>query len=165
MGKWIACGASFITGDVIRWVEPIWKQRTRKTERGRQIGARIVTAQVLRCDEGWACLMVEPGGCVLQPFDGYQGVVGKEHQLEGEIRRRRGPIGQGEAHRALWSDESARAVVASRFFRGEPDAVPQPPPRPWRLPHPDAGKRGGRAGRYRGRGAGKRGPRLRPRSR
>jgi hypothetical protein len=26
MGKWEPCGRAFITGDVIRWVEPVWME-------------------------------------------------------------------------------------------------------------------------------------------
>ena len=45
MEKWIPCGDKFITGDVIRWVEPVWKPKQKKTERGEKIGYRLVIDQ------------------------------------------------------------------------------------------------------------------------
>jgi hypothetical protein len=149
MTGWLPCGSRFVTGDVVRWAEPIWKRRTYKTEKGKQLGTRLVTATVERCNEEWAVLRVEPGGCILRPFDGYQGVVGKEHMVAGEIRRRKGPIGQGEAYRALCGDESARSQIASIFFRPEPEAIPQPAGRQAWRPAPKARTRGGGSGRRR----------------
>jgi hypothetical protein len=107
MTRWVPCGPDFVTGDMVRWSEPIWKQRVRKTDQARKIGMRQITATVKGRNGEWALLEVEPGGCILRPFDGYQGIVGKEHMVEGEIRRRRRPIGEGDAHRALCGDHCA----------------------------------------------------------
>jgi hypothetical protein len=164
MARWIACGAQFVTGDVVRWVEAIWGPKDRKTGKSLPIGTRRMRAQVLERDQVWARLEILPRGCILKAFDGYEGMVGKP--LQGEIRRRCGPIGEGAAHRLEWTDESAREIVMSRFLGPEPQPMTPQPAGPRRFrPHPDAGKRGGRAGRYRQPGAGKRGPRPRPRSR
>ena len=123
MTRWVPCGAQFVTGDVVRWVEPIWGPKNRKTGKSLPIGTRRVRAQVLECDREWARLEIVPRGCILKAFDGYEGMVGKP--LEGEIMRRRGPIGEGAAHRRVGNDEeeSARSIVASRFRGPEPQAV------------------------------------------
>lgn len=111
MATWIGCGENFITGDVIRWVEPVWKAKARKNEKTKRIGARMVTAQVMSCGPEWAVLDVI--ACKTEGVDPWYMVK----ELEGEIRRRRAPIGQGDAHRKPWSDEGARSITASRFFK------------------------------------------------
>jgi hypothetical protein len=158
MARWIPCGAQFVTGDVVRWVEPIWGPRHRKTGRSLPIGMRRLRAQVLECDEEWARLEIVPRGCILKAFDGYEGMVGKP--LQGEIRRRRGPIGEGAAHRREWTDESARALVASRFLGPEPQAM-APKPGAWRPAGPRPGGGGSARTTRKGYGRGRKGPRTR----
>jgi hypothetical protein len=126
MEKWIPCGDKFITGDVIRWVEPVWKPK-QKTERGEKIGYRLVVAQVMRCDSEWVSLEVM--NCKHHLLDGW-----KVDALDGHIRRRRGPIGQGGAQRALVGDQEARAITASRYLN-EPEGPPPEGPKA-EAPHP-----------------------------
>lgn len=159
MATWVPCGSEFITGDVIRWVEPAWKPKARKTEKARKVGARLVTAQVLACDMEWATLEVR--ACEVQAIDGWT-----VKPLDGEVRRRRGPIGQGGAARMVWSDESARSLAASRFFSGEETLVARPVVASPGLWPPAQGRESGsvtgsaRGGRFR---RGKKNPTRRPR--
>jgi hypothetical protein len=89
MPKWISCGAAFITGDVIRWVEPVWKPKTRRAQRSVKIGTRLIVAEVESCDaEGWVRLVVRQSQT--KALHGW--IIPK---LDGVIRRRRGPTGQG----------------------------------------------------------------------
>jgi hypothetical protein len=151
MTKWITCGEEFITGDVIRWIEPVWKPKRRQAERGEKIGYRLVIAQVIRCDSEWAVLDVM--GCKHHLLDGWT-----VEKLEGHIRRRRGPIGQGGAERALVGDHEARAITASRYLN-EPEgpaaeapkaAAPHPSNWPPPLPRSGAGARSLQKGTSRG---------------
>jgi hypothetical protein len=158
MARWIPCGEDFITGDVIRWVEAVWKPKKRQTDRGEKLGYRLVTAQVMRSDSEWASLEVM--GCKHHLLDGWT-----VDALEGHIRRRRGPIGQGGAQRALVGDHEARAITASRYLN-EPEgsapeapkaAAPHPGNWPPALPRSGSGTRAPHKGNTRGR----RGPKTR----
>ena len=136
MATWVPCGEEFVTGDVIRWVEPVWKPKEKQTDRGEKIGYRLVTAQVMRSDSEWVSLEVM--SCKHHLQDGWSVAT-----LEGHIRRRRGPIGQGGAQRALVGDHEARAITASRYLN-EPDGpTPQVPKAA--APHPGNGRRPCRA--------------------
>jgi len=152
MKKWIPCGIDFITGDIIRWVEPVWKPKQRQTERGEKIGYRLVMAQVMRCDSEWVSLEVMD--CKHHLLDGW-----KADAVDGHIRRRRGPIGQGGAQRALVGDQEARAITASRYLdepEGPAAEVPKvdaPHPGNWppALPRSGGGIHSPRKGYRRGR--------------
>lgn len=159
MGKWEPCGRAFITGDVIRWVEPVWKPKARKTEKGRKIGARLVTGQVTAADAEW--VTVEVLACDTRALDGWTA-----EPLKSEIHRRRGPIADGGAERMLHEDESARSITGSVFMKGEepaPVRAVSPPVGPQNWP-PAQGREGGGVGRTYSRSR-KNGPRSRPRAR
>ena len=158
MTTWVPCGDKFITGDVIRWIEPIWKPKEEPTDPGEKLGYRLVTAQVMRSDTEWASLNVMdckhhlPHGWTFEP-------------LKGRIRRRRGPIRQGGAERALVGDHEARAIAASRYLN-EPEApVPEPPkaaaphPSNWPPPLPRSGD--GARFAHKGNKRGRKGPKTR----
>lgn len=115
MAEWKPCGERFVVSDVIRWVEPAWAPKTPRAKKSKKIGAKLVTAEVKSCEaDGWSSLLVLSVEYAALP--GW--TIPK---LEGVIRRRRGPIGQGGAERLLWSDESARERVASPFIGLAPD--------------------------------------------
>ena len=125
---------------------------------GQKLGYRLVTAQVMRSDSEWASLEVM--GCKHHLLDGWT-----VDALEGHIRRRRGPIGQGGAQRALVGDHEARAITASRYLN-EPEgsapeapkaAAPHPGNWPPALPRSGSGTRVPHKGNTRGR----RGPKTR----
>ena len=151
MTRWVDCGVEFVTGDVIRWIEPVWKPRKRKTDRGEKIGFRLVVAQVMPPREAeWATLEVMD--CKHHLLEGWSA-----DKLEGKIRRRRGPIGEGNAQRALVGDLEARAIVASRYLNeaeGPALAAPKaaaPHPASWPPALPRSGGGAVRKG-YRKRG-------------
>ncbi len=43
-----------------------------------------------------------------------------------ETKRKRATIVRGKPERLLWSDESARALLASRFLGNQPPSSPEP---------------------------------------
>jgi len=114
MAKWIPCGNGFIEADVVRWKEGVWERRShRRNARAVNVGDRVVTAEVVREDaDGWvylftrACAMSseKPGRKVTLLAKGQ------------EVRRKRRTFERGKPERLLWSDESARALLASKFL-------------------------------------------------
>ncbi|MGD1063903.1 MAG: hypothetical protein ABR860_11645 [Terracidiphilus sp.] len=113
--KWIPCGSGFIAADVVRWKERVWEKRSRRRNaRAVNVGERFVTAEVLREDaEGWVHLLTRV--CDLSS----ERIPGRKVTLlpKGEtLRRKRRTIERGQPERLLWSDESARAIVASKFL-------------------------------------------------
>jgi hypothetical protein len=115
MAVWIPVGDGFIEADVIRWKEPVFKNRGRGQPV--RVGDRLVSAEVLReaDKDGWVYLLVRRSEVVSvrtswQLSDVLLPATGKE------TRRRLRTILLGDPERLAWSDESARsAVVASRF--------------------------------------------------
>ena len=115
MAKWIPCDSEFIEADVVRWKESVWEKRSRRRNaRAVNVGERVVTAEVLREDaEGWVYLLTR--ACVLLS----ERIPGRKVPLlpkGGNLRRKRRTIERGKPERLLWSDESARAIVASKFL-------------------------------------------------
>jgi hypothetical protein len=106
------CGANFITGDVVKWVYPVWERRGRKWVK---VGEHAITAQAVDVGEEWATLVVKK-------------TADPELKVGEIIRRRREKIGEGNAQRLEWrdvarADDSIRAEVvaapveASRFLK------------------------------------------------
>jgi hypothetical protein len=122
MAVWIPVGDGFIEADVIRWKEPVFKNRWRGQPA--LVGDRLVTAEVLReaDQDGWVYLLVRHSEVVSvrtswQLSDVQLPATGKETQ------RRLRTILRGNPERLAWSDESARAIVASQFL-GNPNPAP-----------------------------------------
>jgi hypothetical protein len=110
MTKWIPCGSGFIEADVIRWKEGAWEKRGR---RGSAVnaGERMVIAEVIRDKEGWVDLLLR-GSTVVSEKPGW---LLKPLPKNLEVRRKRTTIERGNPERLLWSDESARAALKSKF--------------------------------------------------
>lgn len=116
MTEWVAVGGGFIQGDVIRWQEGDWVRRgTRGRQRSVLVGDRGVTAEVLQAADrdGWVRLKVV--AC--------KGGVSRIHRKEvtvlkvgAEIKRAYKTIVRGKPERLLWSDESVRASLASKYL-------------------------------------------------
>jgi len=110
---WIPCGGNFIEADVIRWKGGAWEKRRRRRGRAVNAGERMVVAEVIRDrGDGWVELLIrdstvlrEKKGWLLKPLPKHV-----------EARRRRRTIERGSPERLLWSDESARAALSSRFL-------------------------------------------------
>jgi hypothetical protein len=123
MTRWIPCGARFVEGDDLRWLEAVWKPKARRNDKAMKIGGRMIVAQVVGCDKEWADLRVIH--CETAAEEGWT-----IHNLTpGQmLQRRRDTLGRAWAatERKLWSDESARAMVASVFFKAD-DAAPARP--------------------------------------
>lgn len=105
--EWIPCGSGFIEADVIRWTEGVWRKPRQRRGRAVNIGELLVTAEVLRDQDGWLDLLVrsctvaseKPGHKVL-PLPNDQSLHRKRHTVE-----------KGKPERLLWSDEAARAAL------------------------------------------------------
>lgn len=79
-----------------------------------RLGERIAVAEVLRDDDGWVHLLVRQ--CELVSVK-----TGRSRQIpllhDGEeIKRKRSTIVRSKPERLTWTDESARALLASRFL-------------------------------------------------
>ena len=113
MARWIACGAVFIIGDVIRWTEPVWIEKGKRKKKLVKVGLRRVTGQVVTADaKGFASVSVMQcdilanlAARVLEPY--------KKGDI---IRRKRGTIGKGSGERLEWTEEGARALAMSKFL-------------------------------------------------
>ncbi len=112
MEKWVPCGSGFIEADVIRWKESVWEKRQRLRGRAVNAGERMVTAEVLRDADGWVELLVRESTIVSEK----PGWLLKPLLKNVEVRRRRRTIERGNPERLLWSDESVRAGLSSKFL-------------------------------------------------
>lgn len=97
--------------DVIRWKEGAWEKR-RGRGRAVKAGERMVIAEVIRDKDGWVELLLrgstvvsEKPGWLLEPLP-----------KNLKVRRRRRTIERGNPERLLWSDESVRAGLNSKFL-------------------------------------------------
>jgi hypothetical protein len=112
MSKWVPCGSGFIEADVIRWKEAVWEKRQRLRGRAVNAGERLVTAEVIRDADGWVELLVRESTIVSEK----PGWLLKPLPKNVEVRRRRRTIERGNPERLLWSDESVRAGLNSKFL-------------------------------------------------
>lgn len=115
MAEWIPIGpGGFIKADVIRWKEWVYKSRRSRRKRSKRLGERLVSAEVLSEPDkkGWVQLLVRQCEIISElaikrPWPIPSGT---------EIRRAEKTILRGNPERLLWSDETARDIVASRFL-------------------------------------------------
>jgi hypothetical protein len=114
VAEWVPCGKLFIQADVIRWNEGVWKKLRGRRGRTVNIGDRAVIAEVIRDDGEWIDVLVR-GSTVLSEKPGRKVLPLLKGQ---EVRRRRRTIERGKPERLLWSDESARALIVSKFLGG-----------------------------------------------
>jgi len=127
MAVWIPVGDGFIEADVIRWREPVFKNRRHGSPA--RLGERQMIAEVL-CDDGgsgWVDLLVRHSE-VLSPAPGrnpHEVVLPEKHT---ETRRRRRTLLKGDAERLEWSDEGARDSVLASKLPANPKPVPTRPP-------------------------------------
>jgi hypothetical protein len=115
---WIPCASGFIEADVIRWHESVWHKPRRHRGRAVNIGDRSVTAEVIRDQGGWVDLLVRDCEVVREPTNRKVAPLPKDE----EVRRKRRSIEKGKPERLLWSDETARALLVSRFLDAEKEA-------------------------------------------
>lgn len=118
MAVWMPVGDGFIEADVIRWKEPVFKNRRRG--RPARLGERLVTAEVLRDDggSGWVDLLVRHSE-VVSAHPGWNLSDVLLPPTGTETKRRRRTILRGDPERLVWSDESARAAVIGSYLAGD----------------------------------------------
>ena len=115
MAEWVPIADDFIVADVIRWREGVFKSRRSKKGRAIKLGERLMIAEVLRDEAGWVYLLVR--GCEFVSAKIGRNPSDVPVLLKGtETKRKRATIARGKPERLLWSDESARAPLASRFL-------------------------------------------------
>lgn len=115
MAEWIPTGDDFSAADVIRWKESVFRNSRRKKARAIKLGERLVIAEVLREEDGWVYLLIR--GCELVSVK--TGWLDRQIPLlpnGTETKRKRRTIARGKPERLLWSDESARTLLGSRFL-------------------------------------------------
>lgn len=123
--RWIPCSSGFIQADVIRWTEGVWRKPRRNRGRAVNTGDRLVIAEVIRDDGEWVDLLVRD--CtVTRETHGLQYMLLAK---DSEVRRKRHTIEKGKPERLLWSDETVRALLVSRFPKGDnPSESDEAPP-------------------------------------
>jgi hypothetical protein len=123
MAVWIPVGDGFIEADVIRWKEPVF--RNQRWGRAALVGDRLVFAEVIheRDADGWVYLLVRRSEVVSAKV-GWRLSDVLLPAIGTETKRQFSTIAKGKPERLAWSDESARAVVASRFLGNRDPALP-----------------------------------------
>ena len=110
--EWIPCSSGFIEADVIRWAEGVWQKPRRRRGRAANVGDRVVIAEVILDHEGWVRLLIRD--CSITSEKPGHKVLPLAKNLE--VRRKRHTIEKGKPKRLLWSDETVRALLVSRFL-------------------------------------------------
>jgi hypothetical protein len=118
MAEWVPIeNGEFIAADVIRWKEGVYRRGRSRKAKAVRFGDRIVTAEVLKEPDakGWVQLLVR--GCeVVSAMIGRNLFEVPLLAKRTEVKRAKKTIMRGKPERLLWSDESARAIVTSRFL-------------------------------------------------
>lgn len=120
MAEWVPIqDGRVIMADVIRWKETVYGPRRSKKAKAPRLGARLVTAEVLQEPdaEGWMRLLVRKCEIVLELTIRKPWPITPGTEMKRAVRT----IMRGKPERLLWSDESARAVVASKFLGKPPE--------------------------------------------
>lgn len=115
MAEWVQIqDGGFIAADVIRWKEGVYRPRRSRKAKALRIGDQLVTAEVLKEPDanGWVRLLVRKCEIILELSIKKPSPIATNT----EIKRAQKTIMRGKPERLLWSDESARAVVASKFL-------------------------------------------------
>jgi hypothetical protein len=113
--EWVPCGSGFMEADVIRWSEGIWQKPRRRKGRTVNIGDRTVIAEVLLDHGGWVHLLIRDSSITSEKPGSRIAPLAKDV----EVRRKRHTIEKGKPERLLWTDETVRALLVSRFLAGD----------------------------------------------
>jgi hypothetical protein len=124
MSEWIPIqDGDFIVADVIRWKEGVYAQQRSRKRKAPRLGDRLMTAEVLYGPDarGWVRLLVRKCEILTELS------VKKPSKIMAmtEIRRAARTILRGTPERLLWSDESARTLVAGKCLTREGQDAPE----------------------------------------
>ena len=114
MAEWVSAADGIIEADVIRWKEAAFQNRRRKKARSIRLGERLVIAEVLQDADAKGLVNLLVRGCEM--ISETPGRKVPLLTLKTTIKRARKTIMRGNPERLLWSDESARVLLASRFL-------------------------------------------------
>ena len=111
---WVLCD-EVVEGDIIRFTESVWERRgPKKRQRVIRVGEHDVIAQVLSVEEQWIYLIVME-------------CEGDKPLEKGQEIKRKVTTVLKRCERLLWSEESVRARLTSRFLREPaPEETPEP---------------------------------------
>ncbi|MEY2395493.1 MAG: 2-C-methyl-D-erythritol 4-phosphate cytidylyltransferase [Acidobacteriaceae bacterium] len=114
MVQWVSADDGFIAADVIRWKEGVFKPRKSRKGRSLRVGEQLVIAEVLREPDikGFVSLLVR--GCEI--ISELPGRTLAPISAGSEVKRAQKTIMRGKPERLLWSDETARALLTSKFL-------------------------------------------------
>jgi hypothetical protein len=114
MAEWVSAADGFIEADVIRWKEGVFKPRRSRKGRAVRVGEQLVAAEVLRGPDvkGLLYLLV----CSCEILSEIPGKTLTPLARGTKLNRARKTIVREKPERLLWSDESARAIIASKFL-------------------------------------------------
>lgn len=106
---WTSCNTPLVA-DVIRWKEPIWVKGGKRNSKPQKIGEQVVTAEVMALGD---YLQLH-----IRAVDVLSIEITKRPPpkltVGDNIKRKKTTIARGNCERLLWSDETARAVVAAQ---------------------------------------------------
>lgn len=135
--EWWELRGGFISGDVIKWRDPLWKKGRKKAYTGEgfggqrmvKVGLRTVCAEVIEGpdEDGWVYLLVmQYDNLGAAPLDKILSAppVGKK------IRRKCRTILKGDPFRLPWEDERERERLVSEIW-GDDEALR------WNSPYAD----------------------------
>jgi len=119
--EWWELRGGFITGDVIRWRDPVWQKGKKGAgsfggQEMRCVGRRVVSAEVISepDEDGWCYLLIMQHDNVgAAPLDKILALppVGKK------VKRKYKTIMNGEPERLPWENESERERLLSEVWQ------------------------------------------------
>jgi len=115
MAEWIPIqDEGFIPADVIRWKEGVYSRRRSRKKKAPRLGDRLITAEVLKGPdaEGWVRLLVRKCEILSELSTRKPAPLIQNTEIKRGVRT----IMRGKPERLLWSDETARSAVASKFL-------------------------------------------------
>jgi hypothetical protein len=112
---WVLCDDEVVVGDIVRFTESVWERRgPKRKQRVVRVGEHDVIAEVLTVEEQWIYLIVME-------------CEGDKPLEKGQEIKRKVKTVLKRCERLLWSEESVRAKLTTRFLKDpEEEEAPKP---------------------------------------